>query len=382
MRVLAIGWTGLRRLLRDRSNIFFVFILPLAIILLVGSQFGEGGGPRVAVSHDGGPIAEDIVERLAGRDLTIDEAETPAEVTEDVERGNAGAGVVIPPDLDQVVGGGGDAQIGFVARADSPGSLQPVLAAAVAEATADQRVARTVSAQTDMSFAEAVGIVGEVTAPGVEVSTETIGESVFGADTGQFSVGAAQQVVLFVFLTALTGSAALIQSRQLGVTSRMLSTPTSGGEIVVGEGVARFLVGAFQGLYIVVVTLVAFGVDWGDPRGWVPLLMVLAATGAGAAMLIGSVFHNDQQAGGISVMAGLGLAALGGAMLPLELFSPTMSRIAHLTPHAWAVDGFADLVYRGGTWVDVLGEVAVLAAYAAVLLVVAGWRLHRVITRG
>lgn len=162
----------------------------------------------------------------------------------------------------------------------------------------------------------------------------------------------------------------------------MLSTPTSVREVVVGEGLARFMVGLFQGLYIVVATLLVFGVGWGNPLGWIPLLVLFAATGAGAAMLIGSAFDNDQQAGGISVMIGLGLAAVGGAMLPLELFSPTMARIAHLTPHAWAVDGFAELVYRGGSLTDIAGELGVLALYAAGLLLVAGWFLRRKISRG
>ena len=98
-------------------------------------------------------------------------------------------------------------------------------------------------------------------------------------------------------------------------------------------------------------------------------------------MLIGTLFRNAEQAGGVGVMLGLGLAALGGCMLPLQLFSPTLRRIAHLTPHAWAGDAFAKLVQEGGGLVDILPELGVLAAYAVVLLLVASWRLRVVITR-
>jgi len=109
--------------------------------------------------------------------------------------------------------------------------------------------------------------------------------------------------------------------------------------------------------------------------------VAFSAVGAGAAMLMGSVFSNDQQAGGVSIMASLGLAALGGAMVPIELFSPTLQRVAHLTPHAWAIDAFAELVRRGGTVVDILPELGVLSLYAVVLLSLAAWRLRVVITR-
>lgn len=74
------------------------------------------------------------------------------------------------------------------------------------------------------------------------------------------------------------------------------------------------------------------------------------------------------------------LAALGGAMLPLELFSPTMRTIAHLTPHAWAAEGFAILVRRGGGLVDVLPQVGVLLSIAFAVLVVAAWRLRRTLS--
>jgi ABC-2 type transport system permease protein len=58
-----------------------------------------------------------------------------------------------------------------------------------------------------------------------------------------------------------------------------------------------------------------------------------------------------------------------------------MTRVAHLTPHAWALDGFAELVREDGTVMDILPELGVLAVYAAILLVLAGWRLRTVLTR-
>jgi ABC-2 type transport system permease protein len=97
--------------------------------------------------------------------------------------------------------------------------------------------------------------------------------------------------------------------------------------------------------------------------------------------LIGTVFRNAEQAGGVGVMLGLGLAALGGCMLPIQLFSPTLRQIAHVTPHAWAIDAFAKLVQDDGGLLDILPELGVLAAYAAVLLLLASWRLRVVITR-
>ena len=68
-------------------------------------------------------------------------------------------------------------------------------------------------------------------------------------------------------------------------------------------------------------------------------------------------------------------------MVPVEIFSSTMQSISKITPHYWANDAFAELVRRDGTVADILPQLGVLAAYAAVLLALATWRLQRVLTR-
>jgi ABC-2 type transport system permease protein len=69
-------------------------------------------------------------------------------------------------------------------------------------------------------------------------------------------------------------------------------------------------------------------------------------------------------------------------MMPLEFFPPTLVTVAHVTPHAWAVDGFAELIRHDGTLTSVLTELGVLALYATVLLVLGSLSMQRRILRG
>ena len=69
-------------------------------------------------------------------------------------------------------------------------------------------------------------------------------------------------------------------------------------------------------------------------------------------------------------------------MVPLEIFPEGMRRIAHATPHAWALDAFAELVRRDGTLVDILPELGVVVAFAVVILGLAAWRFRKVLTSG
>jgi ABC-2 type transport system permease protein len=386
MKVFAIAWTNVRRMLRERSNIFFVFIFPLALILLIGAQFGGGVDPVVGLYlADDGQLATAISDAVEAEDtLDVIRFEEEELLVTAVEHGGAQAGLFLPAEMDTTAEAGEQVEIGFVTRPDGFGpQIQSVVGAAIAEVMAPVTAAQFAMTKTGASFDNAFAMAQEQepSAPGLTTEVTAIGEALFPQTLGRFDLGASSQLVLFVFLTALAGSASLILSRQLGISRRMLSTPTSTGTIVIGEGTGRWSVAMVQGLYIMVATFLIFRVNWGDPIGALLILICFAAVGAGAGMLMGAVFSNDAQATGVGIVVSLGLAALGGCMLPVELFSPTMQKVAHLTPHAWALDGFAELVRRDGTVADILPELGVLIVYATVLLVLASWRLRITLTR-
>lgn len=386
MKPLAIAFVEVKRMLRERSNIFFVFIFPIALVLLIGVQFGGGGQLTIGIAQeDDSELASAIVDTIEGDDsLRTTMFDSPEEVIAATERGNVQAGLLLPAGLDTTAAEGAQVEIGYVNRPDGSGSqLQSIVSAAVAEVMAPVGAARFAVDETDADYLDALAVARDIAGrvQPIEVERTTVGEAIFPDTMGQFDLGAASQLTLFVFLTALAGSSALILSRQLGISTRMLSTPTPIGSIVLGESLGRFGTALVQGVYIMVLTLVIFQVNWGDPLGAALVLVALSAVGAGAGMLMGATFSNDQQAAGIGVVLALGLAALGGAMLPLELFSDTLRQVAHVTPHAWALDAFAVLVREGGNTLDILPELGVLAIYAAVLLLLAAWRLRIALTR-
>ncbi len=384
MKILTIARSNLSRFLRDRANIFFVFILPLGIVLLIGAQFGGETSRRLGVSmSDGDPVANAILDNLESGDrIRAIRFDTEAALLLAVERNTVSAGVAIPENASAQIADGENISVGFVSRPDGFGpQMRAIVDQAVATATSEAAAARFATdrgADPTAAAATAARLNGGTDT--ITIESSTTGDSLFEGVTGRFDVGASSQLVLFMFLTGLAGSAAIIQSRQLGVTRRMMSTPTSPATIVAGEALGRFMVVLVQGLYIVAATALLFGVSWGDPLGAASIILAFSAVGAGAALLFGTLFKNDQQAGSVGVIAGLGLAAIGGSMLPIELFSDTMRQIAKFTPHAWANEAFAELFRRNGTITDIGPQLGVLAIFAIVLLALATWRMRKVIT--
>jgi ABC-2 type transport system permease protein len=160
----------------------------------------------------------------------------------------------------------------------------------------------------------------------------------------------------------------------------MVACPVRIGTILVGETLGRFGVAMIQGLFIVLLSTIVFGVAWGDPVAAGMLVVLFALVGTGAAMVVGVFARNPDQAGALGVMAGMLLGALGGAMVPLEIFPEPMHTIAYVTPHAWAIQGLREIALRDGAIGDVIVELSVLLLYGAGLMAIGTWRFRRILT--
>ncbi|MBU2602607.1 MAG: ABC transporter permease [Actinobacteria bacterium] len=389
MKALVIGANSVRRLLRDRANVFFVFMLPMLLILVLGAAFGGSYDPRMGIVTEGsGQLGAELAEsvRLTEGVEVRDYSDRDALILA-VERGQLEAGLIVPTGYDDTLRAGGSVNLEFVARTDptSQALRNTVDSAAVRQGTL-LRAAAFADSQGVLGFSDALELAGLIaeTSPQVLVAQEAVGEPFIFQRLGAFDMGAYSQLLLFIFLTSMTGSSALIQSRRLGVSRRMLATPTSVGTILAGESLGRLAVALVQGLFIIFGSAIVFGVDWGDPVAAAAIVIVFSAGAAATGMLMGAVFKNDQQAGGLGVVIGLGLAALGGAMMPLsimKLFSPGLWRVAHVTPHAWGIEAFEEIIIRDGTVADIVLELGILGAFAAVVFVLATWRLRVALTR-
>lgn len=377
---LAVAGTELRLFLRDRSNLFFVFVFPLLLVLMIGLQFGEGArAGRVAVSGAETSLQAGLVDQLEDDDVVVTDpgwddalallARGRLDVAVRVDGAAAtayDAGEAVT--LEVVRGSSSNAQV-----------VEQEVRTAVDAVRAERSRALALEAHgvpADRAQHALAAAGRDVSAPQLEVAYVDELSKEF-AGLGQFDLGASGQLLLFVFLSCLAGSATLIQARRLGVVARMLAGPMTAGQLVAGQVLGRWAIGLFQGGYIMLASTVLFGVDWGNLPLSLLVLLLFSLVASGAAILLGTLLDNEGAAGGLGVGLGLVLAALGGSMLPLELFPDTIRRVADLTPHAWAYDAFAEIQRRGGTLVDVLPNLGVLAAMAVLLASLGAWSLRR-----
>ena len=384
MKALAIVGTSLRALARDRLALFFIVLLPVVIILIIGITFGDAGSTRLpvgVVDQGAGPLGREVLADLeASPALDARAYEDPEALGKAVRRGVVAAGVVVPAGYDRALAAGREAQLTFVVdqTRPAPAPVRSAVAAAVAEQAAVLKAARFTAETSGAPFPDALARARRLAGGErpVRVAAATIGGREDALPTG-FNYTAPANLVLFVFITSLAGAAALIESRRLGVTRRMLATPTTATTILAGEALARFSLALLQAMIIFLVGWLVFGVDWGDPVAALLLVVSFALVGTGVGMLLGSILNNAEQATSIGPPVGIALGMLGGCMWPLEIVPAPMRTVGHLFPHAWAMDGFIALIARGEGVAGIALQLAVLLGFAVALLALATWRLRR-----
>lgn len=381
---LLVAGTELRLFLRDRSNLFFVFVFPLLLVLMIGLQFGEGArAGRVAVSGSGSALQSALVDQLEHDDLVVSDP-TWSDALDLLARGRLDVALRVDGAAATAYDDGGAVTLEVVRGSASNAQLvEQDVRGAVDAVRADRNrvLALTAHGIPEADADAALTAAGhEVVAPDLQVHyVDSLSKEFAGL--GQFDLGASGQLLLFVFLSCLTGSATLIQARRWGLVSRMLAGPMTAGQLVAGQVVGRWAIGVFQGGYIMLATALLFGVQWGDIGLSLLVLLVFALVASGAAILLGTLLTTEGAASGAGVGLGLVLAALGGSMLPLELFPDAIRRVADLTPHAWAYTAFAEVQRRGGTLVDILPNLAVLAGMAVAVASLGAWALRRSLAR-
>jgi ABC-2 type transport system permease protein len=384
VKALVMAGSALRRLARDRLALFFLVLLPVVIILIVGLAFGDAGSERlpVGVAEEGvGPLGSELRAELEASPALDARAYEDAEaLRKAVRRGVVAAGVVVPAGYDQALGAGRQADVTFVTdqTRPAPAPVRSAVAAVVARQAAQVKAARLAAETAGVPFDTALARARALAAgqPQIRVEATTVGGREDSLPAG-FNYTAPANLVLFVFITSMAGAAALIEARRLGVTRRLLATPTTVSTILFGEALGRFAVALLQGLIIFLVGLLVFGVDWGDPPAALLLLVTFALVATGVGLLLGSVLRNAEQATSIGPPVGIALGMLGGCMWPLAIVPAPMRALGHLFPQAWAMDGFIALIARNAGLAGIARQLAVLAAFAVALLALATWRLRR-----
>jgi ABC-2 type transport system permease protein len=179
-----------------------------------------------------------------------------------------------------------------------------------------------------------------------------------------------------VFLIVLTLAKSLSREKTEGTLPRLMAAPLSKAIFLFGKLLPYYLVNLIQIGLMFLVGILVFKMRTGHIHALFLVSCGLAAAANGLGLLVAAVGKTEAQVETLAVLLAVTLAALGGMMVPSFIMPGFLQTIALITPHAWALSGYQDIIVRGLSISEILPETFVLIGFAVVFFSVALFRFR------
>ena len=186
--------------------------------------------------------------------------------------------------------------------------------------------------------------------------------------------------VMFAYFLVLTVGWLFVAERRQGTLKRLRAAPLSRPQILMGKLLPCFLLSVGQGLFLLIAGRLVFGMSWGSEPWWlVPVVLCTSLSAMGLALLVAAMARTEAQVAIYGTLLVLVLAGLSGCLMgDRELMPENMQQLSLITPHAWALVAYKQLLANPAdpNVFLVLQSCAVLAGFGLVFILLA-WSLLR-----
>ena len=197
------------------------------------------------------------------------------------------------------------------------------------------------------------------------------------AEPNNYAHSSAGIMVQFAMAGLIGAAAIVVTERKTRTMLRMLTTPVTRIQIILGHFFAMFVMIVIQLTVLILFGQFLLGVGYlRVPMATLLMLLTTAFWAASLGLLIGIFARTQEQVIIFSILIMLLLSGLGGAWMPLEFTGKAFQTVGHLLPTAWAIDGFENIVVRGLGMDSVLVPAAILLAFATAFFALAVWRFR------
>lgn len=401
MRIIDLAIKDLSQIFRDKRVLLFLVAMPIIFTLFMGFAYKSGKDsdatrdtriPLGWVNNDAdGNVSQQLFEMLSNSDAVKLIELTSDAVDESVRKGEVAGALIVPVGYSEQISAEKEAQLVLVADTNSAQgqSIYQSLRTPVTQLMSSLEIARlsaeTVDKPNDASeltetFASASKAWSESDSALLVKVELAVKDNFLGDWYGDNPYNQASPGILvqFAIMSLVTSGQILVQERKSRTLQRMMSTSMRSWEIIAGHTLAMFGVVFLQIALLVIFGQLAVSVDYMNaPLGTLLLSVALSLWVAAMGLLIGTIVKDDSQVVLFALMAMFILSALGGTWFPLEVSSGAFAVIGKLTPSAWAMNGYQNILIRGLGLESVWMPTLMLLAYALGFFVLAVWRFRK-----
>jgi ABC-type multidrug transport system permease subunit len=185
---------------------------------------------------------------------------------------------------------------------------------------------------------------------------------------------------MFAFFLVLTVGWLFVAERRQGTLKRLSVAPLTRVQIVLGKLLPCLFLSLFQGFFLLGAGRLLFGMSWGPEPWWLVLVVITTSLAAmGLALLVAALAQTETQVAIYGTLLVLVLAGISGVLMgDRSLMPERMQEFSRITPHAWALDAYRQLLANPGLpnyWI--VGQAClVLTAFGLGFLTLAWWSLR------
>jgi ABC-2 type transport system permease protein len=378
---LAVG--DLKRVAKDWQAAIWLLLMPLLFAYIFGSVFRGGGASTTwipVIDLDRSQLSGLFIEQLREDGYYI-EVKGPEQQMELKQKWPYG--VVIPAGFGDLVLKGKAVQLTVVkgiGAADRLLEVQSRLTQAIVRFTAGLVAANITSQPWNDEANESLK--RALAKPQILTVTRKAHSSLKPPPTG-FYLSLPGLLVMFVLQMVITyGGVTLVNDRNKGQFSRLISAPVWASEVYAGKVLARVLLALVQASVLLLAGSLLFGVQLGEhPLFLIPVVVCFAACAGCLSLVAGLLCHAEKQVVQVAIFTSMILSAVGGCWWPIEIVPDFFKTIALCTPSYWGVHGLQSVLYFGKSYQALTLECPILLGFS-LLAVLAAVPFARQIARG
>ncbi len=392
--ILDITFKDLLQLSRDFKTFMFLLIMPILFTFLFGFAFGgfsrgnsDSRLPVGYLSQDRHWATDSLHDLLSKSEIIhLDEkaSRSASELDQMVADGDLAAAIIVPEGYGRALLKGKDARLIVITDPNSP-AWTTVEAELLSIASRLDNAVRTASViestglqeiDFNYTFKQSLSAWDEPPIAIQETTSKALQNSKNG--NGAMTHTAPGMMLQFAIAGLLTAAQIIVAERKSLTLQRLLTTSTRRFHIVVGHYLAILFMIFAQFMILIAFAQLFLKVDYlRVPAGSLLVALCAALCIAALGLLIGILAKSEEQAIVFSLIPMFVFAGLGGAWVPLEVTGPAFRAVGHLSPVAWGLDGFENIIARGLGFESVLLPAAALLGYAALFFLLAVWRFRK-----
>jgi len=371
IRLLSIIRKEFIQIIRDPRTLILVILIPIMQLLMMGyaATTDVRNVPLAIFDQDRGQEARALLDAYRAADyfhLAYD-VDSLSEIFTLIDRGDAKAGLIIPPDYNQKMAGEGTAQIAFVLDGSDPTVASTSLSAAqlIAQAHA-----------TDV-MAERLARSGQGAA--VQTPLEVRTQVWYNPDmlSAYFMVPGVIGMILYSITSILTATA-VVRERERGTIEQLIVTPIRSWELIVGKILPYAVLALINTVEVLALGSWLFGVPIRSGLGLVMLLSGLfLLTGLGIGLLVSTVANTQQEATLTTFTTLLPSIFLSGFFFPVEAMPRVLQWISYLIPLKYYLTIIRSLLIKGVGVDSLQKEILALVIFGVSFIFLAAMRLQK-----